>query len=222
MSSTTHASHPSAVAHHFTSLEQQTDSNTLGMWIFLVTEIMFFGGLFALYIVYRWAYYGAFAEASHHLDIILGTVNTTVLLCSSLTMALAVNAAQRGKRTYIVLFLFLTLLLGQVFLGIKGVEYYHKYEEHHIPGSSFIWHGQAIMQQAQMFFVLYFVMTGFHALHMVIGSIVIIYFMIRAWRGAYPPENFVAVEQLGLYWHFVDIVWVFLFPLLYLIGLHHV
>jgi cytochrome c oxidase subunit 3 len=213
-------SHASTLAHHFTDMDQQNEANTLGMWIFLVTEVMFFGGLFLVYIIYRAAYPVEFAEGSHHLDIYLGTTNTVVLLCSSLTMALAVRSVQLGQRKAAVAFLFLTLVLGSTFLGIKGLEYYHKFEENLVPGRSFIYEGEANPQHAQLFFVLYFVMTGFHALHMIIGAGVIIYFMIRIWRGAFPPENYVPVEMLGLYWHFVDIVWVFLFPLLYLIGRH--
>ena len=211
-------SHASALAHHFTDMDQQIEANTLGMWIFLVTEVMFFSGMFLLYIIYRGAYYQEFAEASHHLDIYLSTTNTIVLLCSSLTMALAVRSVQLGQRKAAVTFLFLTLLLGLTFLGIKGLEYYHKYEDHLIPGSGFMYEGEANPQYAQLFFVLYFVMTGFHGLHMIIGAGVVIYFIIRVWQRAFPPENYVPVEMLGLYWHFVDIVWVFLFPLLYLIG----
>jgi cytochrome c oxidase subunit 3 len=213
-------SHASALAHHFTDMDQQIEANTLGMWIFLVTEVMFFSGMFLLYIIYRAAYPQEFAEGSHHLDIYLGTTNTVVLLCSSLTMALAVRSVQLGQRKAAMIFLFLTLILGSTFLGIKGLEYYHKYEEHLLPGSGFMYEGEANPQFAQLFFVLYFVMTGFHALHMIIGAGVIIYFMIRIWQRAFPPENYVPVEMLGLYWHFVDIVWVFLFPLLYLIGRH--
>jgi cytochrome c oxidase subunit III len=213
-------SHASVLAHHFTDIDQQIEANTLGMWIFLVTEVMFFGGLFLVYIIYRAAYPQEFAEGSHHLDIYLGTTNTIVLLCSSLTMALAVRSVQLGQRRAAVIFLLLTLLLGSTFLGIKGLEYYHKYEEHLLPGSGFMYEGEANPHHAQLFFILYFVMTGFHALHMIIGAGVIIYFMIRIWQRAFPPENYVPVEMLGLYWHFVDIVWVFLFPLLYLIGRH--
>jgi cytochrome c oxidase subunit 3 len=201
-------------------MDQQIEANTLGMWLFLVTEVMFFGGLFLAYIIYRGAYPQEFAEASHHLDIFLGTTNTVVLLCSSLTMALAVRSVQVGQRKTAVAFLFLTLVLGLTFLSIKGLEYYHKYEEHLIPGSGFMYESEANPHYAQLFFILYFVMTGFHALHMVIGAGVIIFFMLRIWQRAYPPENYVPVEMLGLYWHFVDIVWVFLFPLLYLIGRH--
>jgi cytochrome c oxidase subunit 3 len=213
-------SHASTLAHHFTDMDQQIEANTLGMWLFLVTEVMFFSGLFLVYTIYRGAYPQEFAEGSHHLDIYLGTTNTIVLLCSSLTMALAVRSVQLGQRKAAVTFLLVTLILGSTFLGIKGLEYYHKYEEHLLPGSGFVYEGEANPRYAQLFFVLYFVMTGFHALHMVIGAGVIIYFMFRIWQRAYPPENYVPVEMLGLYWHFVDIVWVFLFPLLYLIGRH--
>lgn len=212
-------SHTSALAHHFVDLDQQHEANTLGMWVFLVTEIMFFGGMFAVYVVYRLAYANAFAEASTHLDITLGTVNTAVLLCSSLTMALAVRAVQTGKRELAVTFLLATMGLGLIFLGFKGLEYYHKFEEHLIPGSNFIYEGLDPLK-AQLFFGLYLTMTGFHALHMIIGIGVIVYFAGRTWRGLYPPEKYTPVEMLGLYWHFVDIAWVFIFPLLYLIGRH--
>lgn len=213
-------SHTSTLAHHFTDLDQQHEANLLGMWTFLVTEVMFFGGMFLVYIVYRGAYAEAFAEASHHLDIQLGTINTVVLLCSSLTMALAVRATQLGKRKLTVIFFLITMALGSTFLVIKGFEYYHKYVEHLIPGPNFIYEGAANPQHAQLFIGLYFTMTGFHALHMIIGIVAMIYFAIQTWRGLYPPENYVPVEMMGLYWHFVDVVWVFLFPLLYLIGRH--
>jgi cytochrome c oxidase subunit 3 len=226
--SDSHAS--SALAHHFNTLEQQHESNVLGMWVFLVTEVMFFGGLFLAYIVYRWAYTEAFHTGSHELNIYLGTINTVVLLCSSLTMALAVRSAQLGKRKAIVGFLLLTLVLGSVFLGIKVVEYSIKYQEQLVPGLNFnyehlaelLGHSLTLFEakHIELFFGLYFTMTGFHALHMVIGAGLIIYFAIRSWRGAYPPENYVPIEMMGMYWHFVDLVWVFLFPLLYLIGRH--
>lgn len=210
-------SHSSVLAHHFVDLDQQHEANMLGMWTFLVTEIMFFGGMFAVYLIYRFAYADVFAEASRHLDTMLGTINTGVLLCSSLAMALAVHAVQTDKRKLTVTFLVATMVLGSIFLGIKGLEYYHKFEEHLIPGSNFIYEGLD-PQKAQLFFGIYLTMTGFHALHMVIGIAVMAYFTVRAWRGFYPPENYTPVEMLGLYWHFVDIIWVFLFPLLYLIG----
>jgi cytochrome c oxidase subunit 3 len=213
-------SHSTVLGHHFTELEQQHEANTMGMWVFLLTEVMFFGGLFLSYIVMRTAYPDVFREASQRLDITLGTINTAVLLCSSLTMVLAVHAAQLGKRKQVVAFILATMLLGSIFLGIKGVEYYHKYEDHLIPGASFMYEGEADPRVAQMFFGMYFTMTGMHALHMVIGILVLAYFAVGAWRNRYPPEGYTPLEMMALYWHFVDIIWVFLFPLLYLIGRH--
>jgi cytochrome c oxidase subunit 3 len=205
-----------AVAHQFEDLEQQHEANLLGMWAFLATEVLFFGGLFTVYMVYRTAYPLVFAEASHHLDVVLGTINTWVLLTSSLTAALAVHYAQLQRRHEPARLLLLTLALGLVFLVIKGLEYYHKYEEHLIPGRSFQWPG-AESGPAQLFFGLYFVMTGLHALHMVIGIGVAAVMAWLAWRGHYLAD-YMPVELFGLYWHFVDIVWIFLFPLLYLIS----
>ena len=209
--------HSAGWAHHFDSYEQQRESSYLGMWIFLVTEIMFFGGLFTAYVVYRTAHQSAFAAGSHELDITLGAINTAVLIGSSLTMALAVWAAQKGRRNAIALFLVSTIALGGVFLGIKVVEYSHKFHEHHVPGPGFHWDG-AEPQYVEMFFNLYFAMTGLHALHMIIGIGILIFMIVRTFRGAYTPENHNFVEGMGLYWHFVDIVWIFLFPLLYLLG----
>jgi cytochrome c oxidase subunit 3 len=220
MPDTTHqaTSHP-ALAHHFDDLAQQQEASTLGMWVFLVTEIMFFGGLFLAYAAYRAWYPDAFAAASHHLDVTLGAINTAVLIGSSLTMALAVNAAKTGARRGIVVFLLLTMALGAVFLGIKGVEYFHKYEEHLIPGAAFQFEGPW-GRQAQIFFALYFAMTGMHALHMVIGFGIMAVMAVLASREYFSAEYYAPVEIAGLYWHFVDIVWIFLFPLLYLIGRH--
>jgi cytochrome c oxidase subunit III len=210
------AHHSTARQHQFDDLEQQYEASTLGMWVFLTTEIMFFGALFLGYAVYRGMYSEAFHAASRHLDITLGSINTAALLCSSLAMALAVRSIQIGARRAAVMFLALTILLGAVFLGIKGVEYYHKYEESLIPGIGFHFEG-AESRHAQIFFSFYFVMTGMHALHMVIGIglLAIMGWMTRS--GRLSPEYFSPVEMTGLYWHFVDIVWVFLFPLLYLI-----
>jgi cytochrome c oxidase subunit III len=213
-----HAHHP-ALAHHFDNLEQQKEAATLGMWVFLVTEVLFFGGLFAAYLVYRSWYPDGFAAASHHLDIVLGTVNTAVLIGSSLTMALAVHAAQTGERRLLLLFLVLTMVLGCVFLGIKGVEYAHKFEENHVPGPNFQF--EAIyFGPAQVFLSLYFVMTGLHALHMIIGLGIMTWMLVWAYNGTITREYNSPIEIAGLYWHFVDIVWIFLFPLLYLIGRH--
>jgi len=209
----------STLAHHFDDIEQQREASSLGMWVFLVTEIMFFGGLFAGYTVYRSAYPVAFAEASHHLNVMLGGINTAVLICSSLTMALAVYSAQLGKRNMLLIFLTLTILLGSLFLGIKSVEYFHKFEEHLVLGGAFTFEGPHA-RQAQLFFCFYFAMTGTHALHMVIGIGILIVLIFQAWRGHFSPTYYAPIELTGLYWHFVDIIWIFLFPLLYLIGRH--
>jgi cytochrome c oxidase subunit 3 len=214
-----HAAHP-ALAHQFDDLGQQKEAATLGMWVFLVTEVLFFGGLFAAYSIYRAWYPDAFAAASHHLDLTLGTINTVVLITSSLTMALSVHAAETDDRRKLMLFLTLTFVLGAVFLGIKGVEYYHKFEDHHVPGPSFQFEAEHF-RHAQIFLSLYFVMTGLHAVHMIIGLGVLAWMLAWAWNGTITKEYASPIEISGLYWHFVDIVWIFLFPLLYLIGRHH-
>jgi cytochrome c oxidase subunit 3 len=205
------------LAHQFDDVEQQTEAATLGIWAFLVTEILFFGGLFTGYAVYRADYPQAFAEASHHLDMLLGAINTVVLLGSSFTMALAVHAAQSGRRQALVAFLLTTIFLGSVFLGIKVVEYGHKFADHLVPGRSFVFPGPHA-QQVQLFYSFYFAMTGMHALHMIIGVGILTALVGQAWRNRFSGAYYAPVEITGLYWHFVDIVWIFLFPLLYLIG----
>jgi cytochrome c oxidase subunit 3 len=216
--------HHPALAHQFDTLEQQQDASTLGMWVFLATEVLFFGGLLMAYLIYRTWYPQAYAAASHHLDIRLGAFNTAVLIASSLTMAMAVHAAQLGRRRDLMRFVGLTMALGAVFLGVKGVEYYHKYEEHLIPGAAFgtgpIRFDGPVLRHAQIFFSLYFALTGMHALHMVVGLGILSVILLFSWRGRFSPDYFTPVEVSGLYWHFVDIVWIFLFPLLYLIGRH--
>ncbi|MFC1976355.1 cytochrome c oxidase subunit 3 family protein [Chloroflexota bacterium] len=206
----------SVVAPYFSNIEQQRQANMLGMWVFLATEVMFFGGLFVVYAVYRLAYPQAFAEASRELDIVLSTINTFVLLCSSLTMALAVRAAQIDKKKALVTFLLLTVLLGLIFLGIKVAEYGEKFGHNLVPGPNFLFHGPHA-DQAQIFFSLYFTTTGLHAIHMIIGIGVLLYFTAKALRNQFSSLNYDPVEMLGLYWHFVDIAWVFIFPLYYLI-----
>ena len=213
-----HAHHP-ALAHHFDNLAQQGEASTLGMWVFLVTEVLFFGGLFLVYLVYRSTYPEAFIAGSHELDVLLGGINTGVLITSSLTMALAVHAAQTGHRRTLMIFLVVTMVLGAAFLGIKSVEYYHKFAEHHVPGAGFQFEKEYI-RQAQLFFSLYFVMTGLHALHMIIGIGIMLVMLWWSWNGTITEEYSSPIEISGLYWHFVDIVWIFLFPLLYLIGRH--
>jgi cytochrome c oxidase subunit 3 len=210
---------PGAVAHHFDNFAQQHEAANLGMWTFLVTEIMFFGGMFLGYTVYRYAYSETFAHASSHLDVMLGTINTAVLIGSSLTVAMAVHAAHESRRKAILGFLLLTVLLGMVFLGIKFTEYYHKFEEHLIPGWAFRYDGEDAARAA-IFFSFYFAMTGMHAVHMIIGIGIFAVLAINAWRGRYSRIYYTPVEMAGLYWHFVDIVWIFLFPLFYLLGRH--
>jgi len=215
-----HEAHPPALQHHFDSLEQQFDASVLGMWAFLVTEVLFFGGLFMAYIIYRTWFPLAFAEGSHHLDITLGAFNTGVLIASSLTMALAVWSGQQANRAGQLVFLGLTLLLGLTFLGVKAIEYTEKWHDSLIPGPTFAWAGEAPVRQVEMFYSLYFAMTGLHALHMVVGAGMIVVLMVMAARGRFTQEWSTPIEIGGLYWHFVDIVWIFLFPLLYLLGRH--
>jgi cytochrome c oxidase subunit III len=210
--------HPAELRHHFDSLEQQFESSMLGMWVFLLTEVMFFGGMFGGYTIYRNMYPEAFASTSRYMNVTLGAINTGVLICSSLTMALAVRSAQLGRRKAIIVFLVLTLILGSVFLGIKGVEYHEKWVEHHVPGPSFHYEDARYARQAQILFFLYFAMTGMHALHMVVGAGILITLILMAMRNRFSAAWSTPVEIGGLYWHFVDIVWIFLFPLLYLIG----
>lgn len=218
--------HNGPLQHHFESLDQQREASTLGMWVFLATEVLFFGVLFTVYLVYRLQFSRGFVAASHHLDVVMGGINTAVLIGSSLTMALSIWAAQVEKRKLVVLFLLLTILLGSVFLVIKGFEYQHKFHEGLVPGEHFDANPahrlfpDAIVRQAQIFFSLYFIMTGLHALHMIIGIGCLAVLLVPAWKGRFNAAWHNPLECVGLYWHFVDLVWIFLFPLLYLIGAH--
>jgi cytochrome c oxidase subunit 3 len=215
--------HHPFLQHHFEDLGQQHEASTLGMWFFVAQEILFFGGIFCAYAIYRAMYPEAWAAGAHHQNVLVGTINTIVLIGSSLTMALAVWAAQGGKRKMTTLMLALTLLLGGVFVGVKGFEYAQHIHEGLLPGSHFTYvhhENPALTPGIQLFMLFYFTMTGLHALHMVIGAGLLLYFMRRAWRGDFGPEYYGPIEIMGLYWHFVDIVWIFLFPLLYLIHGH--
>ena len=220
---TTHhdaTAHP-ALQHHFENMEQQREAGTLGMWVFLVTEIMFFGGLFMAYLMYRWANADAFQEASAHLDKFWGAVNTVVLIVSSLTMAMAVRSAQTSAKPKTqVAWLVATMVFGTAFLGVKYVEYADKFHHNLVPGPNFQWPGQ-YDAGAEIFYSLYFCMTGLHAVHMIIGLGLMTVIAVMAWRGKFDAQYYTPVEVGGLYWHFVDIVWIFLFPLLYLIGAHY-
>jgi cytochrome c oxidase subunit III len=207
----------------FETMEQQRETASLGMWVFLVTEVLFFGGMFMTYTLNRSTYPAVFGEASRSINLTLGAVNTVVLIGSSLTMAMAVWASQVGKKQLVTIFLIATLVLGSVFLGIKGVEYREKFVEHHVPGLNFSFEPGASIAtnaHAQLFFSLYFAMTGLHALHMIIGAGLLLWLIKQSMRGRFTPQYNTPVELVGLYWHFVDIVWIFLFPLLYLIDRH--
>jgi cytochrome c oxidase subunit 3 len=258
-SQTTTTEHHPALAHQFDSMQQQQEASTFGMWVFLLTEIMMFGGLFTAYLIYRIKYYQAFVAGSTSISVSWGFANTLVLIGSSFTMAMAVWAAQQGKRRFQIWFLIGTMILGAVFLGIKAKEYKDKWDECHIPGHVIgkgfnAWGGcsasdpklgniaqevlergekapgrtgeievtpqaaQQIAQQTEIFFSFYFAMTGLHAFHMIIGLGLMTWLLFRAWRAEFGPEYYTPVELGGLYWHFVDIVWIYLFPLLYLIS----
>jgi len=208
-----------ALAEHFDSYEHQRESSVLGMWVFLAAEMVLFGGLIVGFLEFRSSHPQDFNIASNHTKFALGTLNTAVLLTSSLFMALAVHAAQEGRTGRLLLFLGVTMALGTVFLAIKFTEYYLEWREHLVPGSGFRIEG-ADPSHAQLFFMCYFTMTGFHALHMIVGIGLLSYLAWRALAGAFSPLNHNAVEVGGLYWHFVDIVWIFLYPLLYLLGRH--
>lgn len=207
--------------HHFDSLEHERESTTLGMWVFLATECLLFGGLFLAYVVFRWLYAASFEAASERLNLFIGGVNTVVLLTSSFTMALAVRAARLDERVPLARLLLATALLGVVFLAFKGVEYTLDYRERLVPGLAFDaaeWTPPAQPGPVQLFLVLYYVMTGVHAVHLTFGIAVMLILTVRARRGAFSGGHDGPVEMWGLYWHFVDIVWLFLLPLLYLAG----
>ena len=229
-----HAAHHPRQQHHFFSMDQQLEASTLGMWVFLVTEIMFFGGLFMAYLLYRYWYPDAWAAASNHLNVQMGALNTGVLIVSSLTMALAVRSAQVGSWIGQIVNLILTIIFGATFLVVKYFEYAEKFEHHLVPGTvignfaaptevvngHLVHNHLAVGNAEQLFFSLYFTMTGIHALHMVVGIALMSIILVMAWRKRFSPEYYGPVEVSGLYWHFVDIVWIFLFPLLYLLGAH--
>ena len=234
-----HHEHPAHLRHHFNDVEQQADASNFAMWLFLLTEVMFFGGLFTAYLIYRNWYYPAFVVGSHQLNVGWGTANTAVLICSSFTMAMGVWCAETRRRKGLVLCLTLTFILGLAFLGIKGIEYSEKIEKHHVPDfhyslQSFVdpasdpdiaqYHDKPLAldmaRHTELYFSLYFAMTGMHALHMIIGIGILGFMIFRARAGAYTSGHVTFVENFGLYWHFVDIIWIYLFALLYLISRH--
>jgi cytochrome c oxidase subunit 3 len=212
---------PSALVlrEQFSTPVQQREASTLAMWIFIMTEVMLFGGLFLAFTVYRMYFPEAFIAGSADVNIVLGAVNTAVLICSSLTMALAVHSAETGKRALLSVFLIATMFLGAVFLAIKFTEYHLHYLDHRAPGVSFYFPGPEA-PHVEMFFVLYFLMTGLHALHMFVGEGLLAAMVLRNAAGSFTAKYHTPVELTGLYWHFVDIIWVFLFAIFYVEGLH--
>lgn len=214
-----HADHPAFLQHHFHTPEQQAASAKLGMWLFLAQEILFFSGLFMAYFAFRFFYPQTFLAAHEHLNIPLGTLNTFFLITSSLTMALGVRAAQVGNKKSLELNLLLTISLACAFVVVKYFEYSHKIHAGLLPKSFFGlgFSAQGMAENSHIFFALYFTMTGLHALHVIVGVGLLLWIYIRARQGRFSAEYYSPVENVGLYWHLVDLIWIFLFPLLYLV-----
>jgi cytochrome c oxidase subunit III len=208
--------HPSYLQHHFADAEQQAESAKLGMWIFLLTEVLLFGGLFAFYAIYRAWHPEMFVEAHKYLDVTLGTINTFVLITSSLTMALSIRSMQLNNKKQTIWFLIATLLLAATFLVIKYFEYSHKFHLGQLPGKYYTFEGIKAANP-HIFFSIYFTMTGLHGIHVIIGMIVITWVLVRTIKNNFSAEYYTPIEMTGLYWHLVDLIWIFLFPLLYLI-----
>ncbi len=203
-------------AHQFDDIEQQREASAFGMWVFLVTEVMLFGGLFAAYTSMRWLHRDAFVDGSHHMLVIVGAVNTAVLLLSSLMMAQAVQSAQRGRLRPLFRYLIATGALGVVFLALKGYEYWSHYREGLVPGRLWRYEGPD-PGPVQIFFWLYYAMTGLHAIHLTIAVGMVTALVVLARRGVFTATYHTPVEVIGLYWHLVDVIWLFLFPLFYLV-----
>jgi cytochrome c oxidase subunit III len=203
----------------YRTLTQQREAAELGMWLFLATELMFFGGLFAAYTFYRIVYTAGFAEGSRHLELAFGATNTVVLIVSSLTMVLGVRYAQLGERRRMVWCLLATAALGILFMAIKGVEYYQHFLDGTVPRLAWNYNGP-YPNQVELFFLAYFGLTLLHSVHLIIGIAIVLLAALIAGRRPLTPKNQNGIEMIGLYWHFVDMVWIFLLPLLYLVGAH--
>ena len=212
-----HPEHSPYLQHHFAEMEQQMDASKIGMWLFLVTEILLFGGLFVGYGIMQALHPEAWVAAHHHLDRNLGALNTIVLLVSSFTMVMAVHSAKHGHRKALNIYLILTLICAAAFLGVKYIEYSHKIHEGLLPGKYYFHKGDAVNGQF-MFFSFYFMMTGLHGLHILGGMGAIAWVLRRSIRGDFGPGYYTPVDLVGLYWHLVDLIWIYLFPLLYLIS----
>jgi cytochrome c oxidase subunit 3 len=208
--------HNPHLAHHFDTIEKQDTAVRLGMWLFLGTEVLLFAGLFLGYSVYRHFYHATFHAASRTLDLSLGTLNTVVLITSSFTVAMAFYAIKKGKTALCAGMLVATILFALTFLGVKSVEYAHKFAEGALPGKFYHFH-EVTGPGANLFYTVYFLATGLHAFHVIVGMSILIWVLVRVLKGHFGPSYYVPVELGGLYWHLVDLVWIFLFPLLYLI-----
>jgi len=206
----------SNLAHHFVDSEQQFDASKMGMWIFLVTEILFFGGLFAAYIIYRAWYPELYIMASSQLNTTMGAINTGVLILSSLTMALSIWSAQNNDRKKTTIFLAVTIICAIIFMIIKYFDYTHKFHLGIFPGAYYTFTGIDHVKAPQ-FFSIYYMMTGLHGIHVIIGVGLMIWLVIKNQKQAFSSSYYTPIEIVGLYWHVVDIIWIFLFPLLYLI-----
>lgn len=207
---------PGILGHHFSSLDRQNEAMRLGMWLFLATEILLFAGLFCGYATYRFEFPEAFRECSRHLNTLAGTVNTVVLVTSSFTVALGIHYARLDKPKTAAILLGVTLLFALGFLGIKAIEYIEHFHEHALPGKYYAFR-EVQVPGAAMFYTLYFLTTGLHGFHVVAGMTVLAVLMVRTWRGRYSSAYYTGIELGGLYWHLVDLIWIFLYPLLYLI-----
>jgi cytochrome c oxidase subunit 3 len=236
MAATTHEhDHDSPLHHQFEDMEQQSEAYLVGMWSFLVTEIMFFGALFVIYTLYRWNYQGDFWMAHHHLDVAYGALNTTVLLVSSFSMVVGVHYAQLKNRIGVIRSLIFTILCAFTFLCVKYIEYSGKFKDNLYPGSNFTMNPHIFdnakapaenlavnLNHAQLFFGLYFGMTGLHAVHIIVGILILSVLTFLWYRESKSVTlDYVPTEMVGLYWHFVDLVWIFLFPLFYLMPMPH-
>jgi cytochrome c oxidase subunit 3 len=204
------------LAHHFSSLERQVDASRLGMWLFLSTEVLLFTGLFVAYAVYRYSFPTAWAQASRHSETWAGTTNTFVLITSSLTVALAIHYVRIDKPKIACVLLAATIFFALVFMGIKTIEYTNHFHEGALPGK-FYRMREVVLPGVEMYWALYFLMTGLHGLHVLIGMTVIAFILVRTARGYYNSGYYTGIELAGLYWHLVDLIWIFLFPLLYLV-----
>jgi cytochrome c oxidase subunit III len=205
------------LADHFATPEQQVESGKLGMWLFLATEILLFGGLFVAYAVFNYIHPDLFKEAHKFLDVTLGAVNTVVLLFSSLTVVLAIHAAQKNKRHFVIINLVITLACAVTFLVVKYFEYSHKFHAGLLPGMHFTNASVSNPDQIHIYFGIYFLMTGLHGIHVLIGIAVLTWLLLRTIKGDFSSQYYLPLELGGLYWHLVDVIWIFLFPLLYLI-----